>query len=88
MKPIEIVELIKAESPGLLGKLPDDKAARIVRAALMQLGKQLAVTDEGIVKVQGFGNFRIKNVEQDKDGEKVIVRRVAFIAAAPNAKNE
>jgi hypothetical protein len=85
MKPAEIVKLIKAETPELLGKLTEKKAAQIVRAALLLLGKQIAATDEGVVKVPGLGNFRIKNVERERKGQKVMVRRVGFIKAKAGA---
>lgn len=88
MKPIEIVELIKNENPDLLGKIPDAKAARIIRAALIQLGKQLDALDEGVVKVPGFGNFRALHVEQEKEGKKVITKRILFRVVKPKTKAE
>ena len=78
MKPIEIVELIKKEDPEFLGKMPEKKAAKIIREALSQLAKQVDSVEEGVVKVPGFGNFRIRNVELEKDGQKVKTRRVMF----------
>jgi hypothetical protein len=83
MKPIEIVERIKAEKPELLGKVPDKKAAQIIRAALLVLGKQVASMEDGVAKVPGLGNFRVKMVEREKDGQKVKVRKVGFANAKP-----
>lgn len=85
MKPIEIVEMIKLENPELLGKMPEKRAALIIKEVLAQIGKQVSAMDEGVLKVPGFGNFRVKQVERKKDGESetVMVKRVIFNAAKP-----
>ena len=78
MNPNEIVELIKNENPEFLGKMPEKRAAKIIREALIQLAKHVGSVEEGMVKVPGFGNFNIKNIEREKDGQKVKVRKVIF----------
>ena len=78
MKAIEIVESIKQSNPKLLGKMPEKRAATLVQSVLAELGKQLDAVDNGVVKVQGLGNFRIKQVEREKDGQKVTLKRVSF----------
>ena len=88
MKPIEIVELIKKSNPNLLGKMPDARAANIIRAALGQLGKQIDATEEGAVKVPGFGNFNIKQVEREKDGVKKTVKVITFRVVEQKAKED
>jgi len=80
MKPIEIIECVEQEDPTLLGKLPKIRAAQIVRAALSEIGKQIDAMDEGVLKVPGFGIFRVRHVEREKDGQKVTVKRVIFVA--------
>lgn len=86
MKAIEIVESIKQSNPDLLGKLPDQRAVTLVQAVLAELGKQLDAVDNGVVKVQGFGNFRIKHVEREKDGQTVNLKRIAFRKVKRKAK--
>jgi len=86
MKANEIVESIKQSNPQLFGKMPDQKAITLVQAVLAELGKQIDAVDNGVVKVQGFGNFRIKQVEREKDGEKVTLKKVAFRKAKRKAK--
>jgi hypothetical protein len=76
MTPIEIVEIIKGENPWLLGGMPGNKAAQLIREALNQLGKHIDAQAEGVVKVPGFGNFRIGFVEREKDGQKATVKRI------------
>lgn len=85
MKPIEIVEMIKLENPELFGKIPERRAALIIKEVLAQIGKQVGAMDEGVLKIPGFGNFQVKQVERKKDGEseKVMVKRVIFNAAKP-----
>ena len=81
MKPTEIIERIKKENPKLLGNLADQKAARIVLAALAQLGNEIDAMDEGVVKVAGFGNFRVRQGERGEGGQKGTLKRTVFVAA-------
>lgn len=74
----EVVELIKTEKPTLLGKMSEKKAAALIRNAFIQIGKRIDSMDAGEVKVRGLGNFRIKQVERNKDGKNTVVRRVIF----------
>ena len=82
MKPIEIVELIKQQNPDALGNIPDKKAAAVIRTAFQELARTVRETEEGEVKVPGFGVFRIRQVEREKDGEQVVVKRVVFRPAS------
>ncbi len=88
MKAIEIVESIKQSNPKLLGKMPEQRAASLVQAVLAELGKQLDAVDTGVLKVQGLGNFRIRQVEREKEGQKVTLKRVTFrkVKRIPKAK--
>ncbi|MBU0689903.1 MAG: hypothetical protein KJ850_03020 [Gammaproteobacteria bacterium] len=85
MKPDEIVEQIKKNKPALFEKVPEKQAVVLIRLALAQIGKQIEATNEGVVKVPGFGNFRVRVVETEKDGEKVAVKRVLFNTAKAGA---
>ncbi len=84
----EVVELIKKEKPNLLGKMSEKKAAALVRNAFIQLGKHIDTTGEGVIKVPGFGNFRVNQVEREKDGQKVTVKRVVFRVTHPKEKDK
>lgn len=83
MKPIEIFEMLKSENPELFANVPDKAAVAIIRRVVGVLGKQIAAADEGVVKVAGLGSFKIKQVEKEKEGEKVTVKRIMFTAAKP-----
>ncbi|MDD5275251.1 MAG: hypothetical protein PHR16_04130 [Methylovulum sp.] len=86
MKPIEIVELIKQETPKVLGKTPDERTAKIIFAALRQISKQLDQTTEGNVKIPGLGVFNIRQVEREKEGQSVSTKKISFRAAKLKAK--
>jgi hypothetical protein len=78
MKAIEIIEIIKNESPDLLGKVPEKRAAKIIVAALSHIAKNVTALDQGMVRVQGLGVFRARQVEREKEGHKVMVKKVMF----------
>ncbi len=86
MKAIEIVELIKQENPKVLGQMSDDKAAKIVSAALRQINKQLHQATEGSVKILGLGAFGVRQVEREKEGQTQSVKKISFRAAKLKAK--
>lgn len=86
MKAIEIVELIKQENPKVLGKTPDEKTAKIISAALRQISKQLDQATEGNVKIPGLGAFSIRQVEREKEGQTVAIKKISFRAAKLKAK--
>ena len=86
MKPIQLVEQIKKDKPELLGNLPEKKAAALIRQALILLRKQIEAADEGGVKVPGFGNFSVQQVEREKEGKKITKKRVIFRADKPKSK--
>lgn len=85
MKLIEIVEQIKETNPKILGKLTDAKAAKILSAAFAEISKQLDATDDGAVKVPALGAFAVKQVEREKEGEKLTVKKISFRVAKPKA---
>ena len=83
MKAIELAEFIKQANPELLGKTPKAKVARIIAAAFAQIGNQLEQTTEGAVKFPTLGTFTIKQVEREKDGQKLTVKKIGFRIARP-----
>lgn len=52
------------------------QATRIVKAALAEIAKEIDDMDEGKVVVPGFASFTIKQIEREKDGEKLERKRV------------
>lgn len=87
MTPIEIVALIKNENPKLMSNIQGKQAALFVREAWQLISKQIEAVDEGLVKVPGLGSFRVRQVEQDKDGTKTKVKKIIFKAATGKSKS-
>lgn len=85
IKPMELIERVKAENPKLLAGLSEKQANRFVRKALGEIGSNLAAMDQGILRVQGLGRFNVRQVEREKDGEKVTLKRVDF---TPESREE
>jgi len=83
MNVTEIVELIKQETPQMLGQMPDKRAAMVIRLGLLQLGKYLNNMEEGVVRVPGLGKFHVKQLEVEKDGKKIKTKRTFFTAEEP-----
>ena len=88
MKAIEIVELIKQTDPKLLGKTSDKKVAKIIARAFAEVRNQINSTDDGVVKVPYLGNFKLKQVEREKDGQKKSLKKLSFRVSKPKTKNK
>lgn len=78
MTPTEMAALIKKEHPELFEKMSEQRVARIVRVVFSHVGKQLDALTEGALHVPAFGNFRLRLVESEKDGQKVTIKRLGF----------
>lgn len=87
MKIKELVQSVKDSTPALAG-IPDGKAVALLRAAFQQISAEIESTAEGVVKVGGLGQFRVRQVEREKGDEKVTVKVVGFRKAVPKAKGE
>jgi len=83
MTPLEIVASLKSENPELFRNLPDKLAARLIAEALARIRRRIEAVEEGAVKVARLGSFRIRQIDQEKNGQTVRVRRVIFRAADP-----
>lgn len=80
-----LVERIKAQNPKLLGKMPDQRAANLVRSTLRALAAEINDTEEGRLRVAGLGGVAIRQVEREKDGTTEKVKRVILRPAQPKA---
>ena len=83
MTPQEIVASLKSENPELFRNLPDKLAARLIAEALARIRRRIEAVEEGAVNVARLGSFRIRQIDQEKNGQTVRVRRVIFRAAGP-----
>jgi hypothetical protein len=75
----DLVTQIKAAQPEALASVPNGRAMLILREAFRIMKEELASTEEGIVSVPMLGQFRIRQVEVEKDGQTVRNKRTLFI---------
>jgi nucleoid DNA-binding protein len=80
----ELVRNAKRTNPGLK-TLPDEGARTLVKEVLQQIREEIDMTQEGLVKIGGFGRFRIKQGKREKNGQTMVVKRVAFLQTKPKA---
>ena len=64
--------------------IPSTMASQVIRTALKAIREEIEGAPEGVVSVPLLGQFRVRNVETEKDGQKSQVRRTLFVA--PRAK--
>jgi len=86
MKPIELVKLIRKSKPQLLGQMPDERAAKIILAALVEIRKEVESTSAGMLRVGGLGRFNVR-VPKPKEGQdEKPEKRIVFRPAKPKQK--
>jgi len=78
----ELVKSAKGNHAEAFGEINDKRGLTIAKALLAELGKQIAAIEEGSVNVPGFGKFTVKRKTIEKDGQKVVRRRVVFRKSA------
>lgn len=78
MKLNEVVKLARETNESAFGKVNDQRAVKILRAAFQQVKNQLETAEDGKVVIDGLGRFVIRNVQHEKDGVTVTKRKVVF----------
>jgi hypothetical protein len=66
------------QSDGSLGVLANDDARRLLLGVFRHIRGEIEGKEAGIVKVSGLGQFRIKEAEVRKEGNKAPGKRVVF----------
>lgn len=69
-------------------RVPLPMATQVLRTALKALRDEIENAEPGAVQVPLLGQFRVKIVEVEKEGQKQQVRRTVFIAAKPKPEGE
>lgn len=82
----ELASLVVAAHPDELGKLPEPKVRLVIREALQQIKAAIEQAQEGPVGVDQLGQFKVRQLEVDRDGTKATVRRVSFHPGKKAAK--
>ncbi|MDH4188202.1 MAG: hypothetical protein OEV08_14520 [Nitrospira sp.] len=73
-----LIEQIRKTNPKLLEGIPGDKAEALIRKVFTQMNHALAMTEEGVVKFVGLGQFRARKVEKELEGKKVTRTQIVF----------
>ena len=73
-----LIEQIRKTNPNLLDDIPGDKAAALIRKVFKQMNQTLAMTEEGVVKFVGLGQFRVRKIEKELEGKKVTRTQIVF----------
>lgn len=77
LKLIELVELAKIGNEELFAKVSDRQAVAMVSAVLEVLAEEIEEAEESL-RVAGFGTFKVREHDVEKEGKKETVRRVVF----------
>lgn len=56
--------------------ISEAQATKIVKAALTEIAQEIEETEDGRVSVPGFATFAVKQVQREKDGKKVALKRI------------
>lgn len=82
---VDLVERARASNPKVFGDISDKKVAGLARLVMQQLNQDVSELAEGSLKVQGFGNFVVRQVDKKGDTGDTVIRRVVFRPAKPKA---
>ena len=77
MKVLELVQSARAEDEAVFDGTPDNRSAKIVAAALRDLGRRLEETDEGRVAIPGLGSFVVREAEAGERDKRIVFRPAA-----------
>jgi hypothetical protein len=86
MKPIELVAQIRQDNPSVLAGMSDATAVVFVRAVYEQIGKTLAAAQPGVLRMIGLGQFVVRDVEREVDGQKISRRQIVVVRPGEKGK--
>lgn len=78
MRILDLITQAREADPELFKGLKDRRAAKLTRAVLEQLLKELDGAPRGRLTVRGFGTFVVRNVERERDGNVMLKKRIGF----------
>lgn len=77
----ELIQHFQANEPELLEGIPIRKAVALIHGVYKTLNATIAETDEGLVRFEGLGRFRILKLKSE-EGDEEIRTRIIFTRAA------
>ncbi len=75
---LELAKQVQQENLDTMGKMSERKIAKIIREAFKQVKNDIDNTEDDSVQIPKFGNFRVRMIEREKDGEITTVKRIVF----------
>jgi len=87
MKPTELLEAIGTANPKVLDGIRKERALALIRATLAYLARTLDASKEGAVVVAGLGRFRVRIVEREVEGKKVMQKKVMYMPVQPKDRD-
>jgi nucleoid DNA-binding protein len=84
----ELVEAAKIAAPDELKGLQNKSAGVLIAEVFKQISNELEKTNEGVVRVHGLGQFRVKQVSREKEGQKVEKKMISFRAGTSKSKKK
>lgn len=81
----ELLKQMREAHAELFEGLSEAQAEALVTGLFEQINSTLAGVDEGIVKFIGFGQFRVRKVEKEVDGQRVARTQTVFRPAVGGA---
>lgn len=73
----DLLASLSSDKPGSL-KVSQADGTRALRAAFSTIVEHLSADGDRRVDIPGFGKFRVRMVELEKDGEKISRKKIMF----------
>lgn len=85
MQILDLINQAREADPELFKGMKDRRAAKLTRAVMEQLLKELDGAPGGKLTVGGFGTFVVKNVQHERDGNVILKKRIVFRPRKPGS---
>lgn len=83
--PEAILERMKYANSNISGKIPDKRMSAIVRSAMKALAEEVVSHEEGSLRVPGLGRITIRQIDTERNGTSVTLKRILLNPIDPNA---
>lgn len=77
----EIIAKIQEKEPAAVAGIAKNKSKRLIQAVFAQMLRTIYAKGDGNLVIGGLGQFRVKKIERDEGGEKVLKKHIVFSGA-------
>jgi hypothetical protein len=78
---VELANALKCSTKGA-ADVPDRLLVALISGVYQQINEAIDRMDEGVLNIQGLGQFRMRQVVRDKDGDSAKRKLVVYRRAA------